>query len=345
MREKQKIRPVDRDSDNVDNLKKSLKFEGGKLIVEDKFSILTKSGVLFHELSALSHLLLSSDISDFIALINAVIDRVSDHEAVELETIEPKEECQETSPQKNIIVFDTVSELEADEVHQKGINEGPHEALPQKRIQLSTWFINLMVLPIWGSAYTYYVFKIFKVVCTDCDTPPLNLIQNIFSSTSRDGYQEKFILLMQLLIGYREDYNNDDVELNQFFKFFYSRRHQYSCVDRCLLENNHAEILSYALEKASYLEESKERLYKVLRFIEKSTSINLNEEGRADLFPKLITIMDFVLLKKYDDIIDFDNLEINEEESKYPLKVVNCIYNRLTSKDHSNDITTAVTPI
>ena len=54
MRERKKIAPVDQDSDNVDSLKKILKFKGGKLIVEDKFSILTKSGVLLHELSALS---------------------------------------------------------------------------------------------------------------------------------------------------------------------------------------------------------------------------------------------------------------------------------------------------
>ena len=68
-------------------------------------------------------------------------------------------------------------------------------------------------------------------------------------------------------------------------------------------------------------------------------------ENSADLFPKLITIMDFVLFKQYDDLIDFDNLEISEDELENPLEVVNCIYNRLTLKYHSNVIRNAVAPI
>ncbi len=164
----------------------------------------------------------------------------------------------------------------------------------------------------------------------------------------------KWIILINLLMGYRNDHMKkiESTILNLFLNYFYDHRNHKSEIENCLLDRNHSEILEEALFEANHSQEAALRLFNVIKFIKKCILCYLQKkkhnellENSADLFPKLITIMDFVFLKKYDDLIDFDNLEISEGESKNPLEVVNCIYNRLISKDHSNIITTAVTPI
>ena len=282
---------------DLEDLKKNLIIKDDQLILKDEFYIFAKEGVSYNGKSALWYLLYDADINQFLNLINTVFETVNALEAVELTQIQRNIESSiKTSPIKD-------------------------------RIKLTPWFIKLMVNSPCGTS-TKFEYGYFSWTCFNYAPITSSLIEDVLSKKSVIN-RHKFTFLMQLIIGYRTNDENASA-WNEFLKYFYCQSNQYSSIEGYELDSNHSEILCKTLSDSGCTDEVADLLASVITFIKSSIPSDLKTVDTNDHFSKLITIVDFVLLEKRDDLIRFNNNDSQNNQSIESLDRVNRIYNKLS---------------
>tara|TARA_B100001093_G_scaffold410655_1_gene399981 strand:+ start:2973 stop:4019 length:1047 start_codon:yes stop_codon:yes gene_type:complete len=305
MANKNQVAPeIDKEAaQRLNDLKDNLIIKDGQLILKDEFYIFSK-GVSYNGESALWYLLCYSDINHFRKLINTVIETVNTLEAHEPLEKEKAVEIPEIEKGVGLTEINKESRIKSDQIN------------------LTSWFINLMGLSPCGTSVKIKdllpIFRFFPGECFEShDSSPVpipSLIEVVLSKKS-DINCRKFILLMQLIIGYRKDDESASAR-NEFLEYFYDHRTQKSKIMNRLLDRNHAEIFYEAFNEANESPAAALRILNVIDFIKKCIPSSSVKEKRDDLFRKMIIIMDFVLLKKHDDLINFNKQGLSDEESK-----------------------------
>ena len=101
-----------------------------------------------------------------------------------------------------------------------------------------------MVLSPWATGVKMNFFRFFPGDCFEShdSTPPSSLIHLILSSQDFPGNRYKWIILINLLMGYRNDHIKkiESTILNLSLNYFYDHRNHKSKIENCLLDRNHS---------------------------------------------------------------------------------------------------------